>query len=89
MGIDWHGWSLARQSGPSAVSLHIGRHPYRKQVALMASIPNYGLVALGYFRTESAARVAMDMIDALVDNDVRLLESAAEEYRQREGVTWA
>jgi hypothetical protein len=60
-GDRWHGWQIGK------AALHVGRHPYRKSVALMASVPDYGLTALAYFRTEADADLALALLDGLVN----------------------
>ena len=56
---DWHGWQIGK------AALHVGRHPYRKQVTLMATVPGYGITALAYFRSEDDAALAMALLDAM------------------------
>jgi len=74
----WHGWAAS----DTGAALHIGRHPYRKRVTMMASIPGYGLVALGYFRTERDAALAMDLIDCLADQRPAAMTAAAARWRE-------
>lgn len=78
---EWHGWAYDLPDG--RVGLTVGHHPYRKQVALMAYIPDHGLDVLGYFRSESAARCAVEMIDAFLDGDAAEVLRAADGFRLR------
>ena len=73
---DWHGWAI----GNKGAALHVGRHPHRKSVAIMASVPNYGLCALGYFGSERDAELALALIDAIAERVPA--DEALEKYRQ-------
>lgn len=79
---EWHGWGIG-----NGAELHIGRHPYRKSVALMATVPHYGLCVLGYFRSKADATLAQKLIDGLVGwRDADSVLSALAEYRLSVGV---
>lgn len=79
---DWHGWAIT----DGGAELHIGTHPYRKSVALMAHIPGYGLEALGYFRSERDARLALGLLDALVERSEGKALAALSNYTEAGGM---
>lgn len=64
---DWHGWS--REGMPyTGRSLHIGRLPNRKRVALYTMDYRDGAVMYvhAYFRSEEEAKRALETLDHLM-----------------------